>query len=366
MTVLRLIADDLTGALDSAVQFTGTLGPLPVILTPARAPGVGSFALDLACRDRSEAEAVARTAAAVHHLAGSDIAFKKIDSLLRGHWAAELAELARGDAFRRVLLAPAFPAQGRVTRGGQQIATGADGSATVVPVDPRVDLARRGLAVCVPPSADRLAPDAPLLLCDAASDDDLRSLVRSARTLPGRTLWCGTAGLARALCGGGLPQPTAPTPGPHLMVVGSNHGVTRDQIAVVAEHARPWIVRFDRDGVGSAARIEAVLHDHGRCLCVADLPPDCPAAEAADSIDRWFGALAPRVPRPTTLTVVGGETFAAVCRALGTETLLVEGEWRAGVPASRLSQGPWAGTACFSKSGAFGGPDWLFRLLRQG
>ncbi|MGC2788394.1 MAG: hypothetical protein WA397_32075 [Roseiarcus sp.] len=32
MTTLRLIADDLTGALDTAAQFTGRIGPLPVLL----------------------------------------------------------------------------------------------------------------------------------------------------------------------------------------------------------------------------------------------------------------------------------------------------------------------------------------------
>jgi uncharacterized protein YgbK (DUF1537 family) len=365
MTILRLIADDLTGALDSAAQFTGAIGPLPVILNSALAPPGGSFVLDLACRDQPEAAAVARTAAAANHLDAGEIAFAKIDSLLRGHWAAQLALLARRDAFRRVIVAPAFPAQGRITRGGRQIVLGMAGTATVVPVDPLAELARHGLEASVLSSGEFPTDNRSVLLCDAASDGDLQRLVRSARALPGRTLWCGSAGLALALSSGRRPLATAPIAGPHLMVVGSNHGVTRDQVATVAKHAPAWIARFGADSLASADQINRSLDRHGRCLCIADLPQDSSAVEAADRIARWFAAMAPGVTRPATLTVVGGETFASICRALAIDVLLVEGEWRPGVPASRSQQGLWGETACFSKSGAFGDADCLLHLLRD-
>ncbi len=63
------------------------------------------------------------------------------------------------------------------------------------------------------------------------------------------------------------------------------------------------------------------------------------------------------------MTVVGGETFAALCLGLDAHLLFVEGEARPGVPASRMASGGWIGTACFSKSGAFGDPDWLIEQL---
>ncbi|MCW6508751.1 four-carbon acid sugar kinase family protein [Lichenifustis flavocetrariae] len=365
MTILRLLADDLTGALDSAAQFTGAFGPLPVVLRPTLAPPAGSFVLDLACRDQAQDEAVALTAATAHYFEGGDIAFKKIDSLLRGHWAAELAALATMGLFRRIVLAPAFPGQGRITRSGRQLLLGPDGTSTVLPIDPRAEVALHGLNAVVLSGGDAPAGDAPLLLCDAASDDDLRRLVRSAGALRGPTLWCGAAGLALALTDGRPPPETAPRPGPHLMVIGSDHVVTREQILCVGKHAPNWIVRFGEDASASADRINRSLSLHGRGLCLADLPAGCARAEASDLIARWFGAMAPRITKPTTLTVVGGETFASLCRVLQIDILLVEGEWQAGVPASRSMQGLWAETACFSKSGAFGEPDCLLRLLGQ-
>src|SRR5580692_9862797 len=121
MTTLRLIADDLTGALDTAAQFTGRIGPLPVLLDRTTAAPEASYALNLSCRDGDEKTAVACTRHSLGCYYGADLAFKKIDSLLRGHWAAELAEIIKSGTFRRIVLAPAVPAHGRVTRDGLQM-----------------------------------------------------------------------------------------------------------------------------------------------------------------------------------------------------------------------------------------------------
>jgi hypothetical protein len=72
MMILRLIADDLTGALDTAAQFTGRIAP------------EGPCALNLSCRDGDQKTAVACTRDSLRCYSGADLAFKKIDSLLRG------------------------------------------------------------------------------------------------------------------------------------------------------------------------------------------------------------------------------------------------------------------------------------------
>src|ERR1700684_3850564 len=118
MTTLRLIADELTGALDTAAQFTGRIGPLPVLLDRMTAAPEASYALTLSCRDGDERTAVAFTRDSLRCYSGADIAFKKIDSLLRGHWAAELAEIVKSGMFRRIVLAPAVPAHRRRHRDG--------------------------------------------------------------------------------------------------------------------------------------------------------------------------------------------------------------------------------------------------------
>ncbi|HEY1783072.1 MAG TPA: four-carbon acid sugar kinase family protein [Roseiarcus sp.] len=81
----------------------------------------GSYALNLSCRDGDQETAVACTRDSLGCYSGADLAFKKIDSLLRGHWAAELAEIVKSGMFRRIVLAPAVPAHGRLTQGGLQM-----------------------------------------------------------------------------------------------------------------------------------------------------------------------------------------------------------------------------------------------------
>ena len=116
MSMLRLLADDLTGALDSAARFVPLVGPVPVVWSGEPPPG--TMAMDSGTRDLDPREA----AEAMRRLAGTlvgDIAFKKIDSLLRGHVVMELAACLPG--FDHCVFAPAFPFQGRITRGGHQL-----------------------------------------------------------------------------------------------------------------------------------------------------------------------------------------------------------------------------------------------------
>ena len=56
-------------------------------------------AVDLATRDVHPSVAAAITSGVAERLARADIAFKKIDSRLRGNWALELATLIQSDAF---------------------------------------------------------------------------------------------------------------------------------------------------------------------------------------------------------------------------------------------------------------------------
>lgn len=363
MTTVRLIADDLTGALDSAAQFSG-LAPLPVLLRPSVVYPSGSFALNLACRDGPESEAVARSRATSQAYFGADIAFKKIDSLLRGHWAAELAALAGTKLFRRIVLAPAFPAQGRITVGGAQMVI--DGASRhPLSVDPSAALRERGIFVRRRLSSG-CGRDTEVILCDAETEDDLLAVVATAREFAGAMLWCGTAGLAQALAAGRRAPTVAPPPGAHLVIVGTNHTVATAQVANLRSVAPDWLTEFDEAGANSARRISTCLATYGRCVAVPNLPSDLSAEAAAKRIAQSLVALIRSLDRPPVLTVVGGETFAALCDGARTDQLTVDGECSPGIPASVMNGGAWDGTRCFSKSGAFGSAGWLINHLMAG
>src|ERR1700750_2993295 len=126
---LKLLADDLTGALDTSAALVGLFGPLSVVWSAAaiRASGDG-IAIDSGTRECGAGNAFSRVEALAPQLAGARLAYKKIDSLLRGPWAAEIDACLRTGFWDACLVAPAFPHQGRSTRAGQQHVRLVDGS----------------------------------------------------------------------------------------------------------------------------------------------------------------------------------------------------------------------------------------------
>jgi uncharacterized protein YgbK (DUF1537 family) len=352
---LRLLADDLTGALDSAAELAGLCGPVPVAWQDAARPA-GSLALDSGTREAGRDAAFAKARALAPALAGADIAYKKLDSLWRGQPAAELAACLATGAWAHCVLAPAFPAQRRVTRGGRVLVGRPDGGWDTAPVDPAAALAAEGLAL----RPGRL--DAPLppgiSLFDAETEADLARIVALGRAAAGPVLWCGSGGLARALAGDAVLPPDMRLDRPVLGLFGSDHAVTARQLAACGA---AWL----RLPAGDAAPVARRLDAAGLALVSLDLPPGLDRAAAAARIAAGFADLAQALPRPGTLIVAGGETLRALCDGLGAQGLLAAGLVTPGVPRSRLRGGAWDGVAVVSKSGAFG-PDALWRDLLAG
>jgi D-threonate/D-erythronate kinase len=324
---LAIVADDLTGALDSAARFVPAYGPIGGFWSVSDVPDVGAF--DTGTRDLDPdvtLGAIARFAPLLNH---RGIAFKKIDSLLRGHVRLELLACLAG--FDHCILAPAFPYQGRVTRGGRQYVRSGGGW---TPLD--IDL--RGI-------------DPRVQVRDAETQDDLAAIVEAGWRLPGRVLWCGTGGLAGALAGN-RPVPRPLLPAPILALIGSDHPVS---IAQVAPMGRAHWRLTATDAAGPGAGVVTV-----------DILPGTPRDQACRQITDAFRALLHRIPRPGTLVVAGGETLRGLCDALGVHHLEVDGEIEPGAPASVMRGGRWDGQRVVSKSGAFGDAGFLARLLSGG
>src|SRR3954451_21826491 len=93
---VRLLADDLTGALDTAAELVGLSGPIPVFwhgAIPSRLPANAAF--DSGTRELSGADAAAVVTRLTPLMDGADIAYKKVDSLLRGPTLMEIAATLR-------------------------------------------------------------------------------------------------------------------------------------------------------------------------------------------------------------------------------------------------------------------------------
>ncbi len=357
---IRVLADDLTGALDSAVAFADADAGMRVAWWPDVAPQA-RMAIDAATREGSEPEAVARHGMLAPWLAGGDLCFKKIDSLLRGHVVAEVAACARAGRYERIIVAPAFPFQKRVMRGGRQWRL--DGEGRVGP-----DLAaefRHYFAVGL--AAPGEVPHRFLTLYDAETEADLEEIARTGLALGAATLWVGAGALAGALaqaCGiRTAPAAFLPATRPFLGLVGTNHEVTCRQIARLADLMPEVHVALELDAEPERTRGRLLARMEAGAPSVVTVATGGTRAEAARAIADAFFHLLADLPSPGTLLVTGGETLRTVCDIVGADHLVVESEIEPGLAVSRMAGGRFDGLVTISKSGAFGDDGLLLRFV---
>ncbi|WP_157271834.1 four-carbon acid sugar kinase family protein [Azohydromonas aeria] len=350
MTSLRILADDLTGALDCAAAFGAGV---PVHLgRPAATAATAGLPVEIvatATRDVPPGELPALLAPSVEWLRGAGVAFKKVDSLLRGNTFHEASWLAGQGGFEGIVFAPAFPAQGRVTEAGQQW--------IVRPGEARTPARAETIAQV-------LGAQAGLWVPDVRSDAEMDAVAALALQ-PGaaRRLWCGSAGLAHALARRmGVPSAgaaAAPVAGPPMLVSASHHAVSREQWRVL--RGSRWADQCHAGTDPASLRREAAGYPR-----LIDLSPETliTAGEAAALLERQAALIARHAPRPGALVVVGGDTLLALCRALGAGGLRsAPALERPGWGSAQLVGGRWDGLVCHTRSGAFGGPGDLLDVM---
>jgi len=326
---VRILADDLTGACDSAVAFANAHSSVRVWLgasaTTRAAEPVQAF--NTASRELTNdlaSTAVCDAVIKLHRSAEDTLLFKKIDSCARGAIAAEVLAAHRTLGTAAVLLTPSFPAAGRTVRNGiLHIQNEGNGRAAIAllslfPPDMHAHIAhvRHTEEVHI-----ALALGKTILLCDATEQAELESL--AALDIP-NLLYAGSSGLAHALASTRSLRTASPAIIPHcdiaLTICGTQHPITQQQM----EH-------FD-----------ATLPLSPRLRILA-------ASAYADAILEAFDR-----DRPEALVLTGGDTALLVLTTLGAHSILVRGEFAPGIPWGIVQGGRANGRIVVTKSGGFG------------
>ena len=371
MSVIRILADDLTGALDTAAAFAGEV---PVFIDTPPAPGEVYFASAVSVvatptRDVAPDDLPTHLQPVVDWLCSADLAYKKVDSLLRGNTFAEIAWLMAHGQFAGAVFAPAFPAQGRLTFDNRQWVAKSGQALQAVASPLREAFAE--LQMRVRTSAESLG-GRDVWIPEVRDDDDLdRVAAQNAATARQGYLWCGSAGLAHALARrnclapvGGAASSLPAGSGPSVLISASFQPVLYAQwealkgalpTPAIAERAR----REEIDLAASLAR-EGAPHVRFDLSPRREMTPDESIALLQQNIRRIVDGL----PQPGQLLIVGGDTLLAICRATGAQALLAGASIRTGWGGARLIGGVWDGVPCYSRSGAFGGADDLLMMIR--
>lgn len=359
MNTLRLLADDLTGALDSAAAFAPAFGSVRVVWQEHTGYTGPALAFDTGTREKDTGTARARLALLAPFLAGDgadNIRFFKVDSLLRGHAGDELCTLLGVCAQPHVIIAPAIPFQRRITRAGRQMIATDDGW-HITGENISATLEAAGCAITRCRTGDPLPPG--ISLWDTETDADLDAIVTAAAGQP--VLWVGAAGLASALArrAGQEQSPAALPAKPILGLVGTDHLTMLEQLAD-CPHLH---LTIGMDANAAARSVDRHLAVHGAAFVTCDLPGERPRRDMEAEIASRFAALAANVPKPGSLFVSGGETLRGLASRIGADAIDCRGQFETGAPISTIIGGIWDGLPLISKSGAFGSPNFLSRLV---
>ncbi|SNY92700.1 Uncharacterized conserved protein YgbK, DUF1537 family [Cohaesibacter sp. ES.047] len=335
-----IVADDLTGALDSAVAFADqglkvlcALGPSH--LETALAMDADVVAVSTGSREIEQETAVKRVRQVRDIVSDSKHGetarlFKKVDSRLKGHVAAETEALRSPD--QPILVCPAIPKLGRFVENGMLCGAGV--------VTPRsvADIAKVPLSACP----------------DANSQEDI---AKALEAFPEGGLLVGAAGLAESLAARSIkPDSTLRDirpQSPALFAIGSRDPVTLAQLDNFAPLPAP----------NGSVPDPTPFSDDVQVIQMTSGETEISSQEAGDQfakgIANWIATI-----RPASFLASGGESAAAICARLDIGILEILGEVLPGLPMSKSLNGQ-RDLFIITKSGGFGTPDTLVNLAAK-
>lgn len=384
MRKFAIVADDLTGALDTAAQFAHRGLQTMCTLRECELRDVAVVAFSTDTRNLTDPGAYQRVRAAVQPLRSRTV-YKKIDSTLRGPIGAELDGLLDELALSRALVAPSFPTMGRVLVDGVLYVGGVPFAAhglgrdsgcrvrqshvpSILAGQTRRTVGHLSLAV-VEQGAAAIAKalmgiEAEVVVADAAAPQHLLALGQALTYIPEHWLPCGSAGLAQGWLDalGLIRTPKSclwpPHAGAVLVVAGSRHPATLSQLRRAHQESALLLVSLSPNAGEQSELLSLVVdmlgeeHSVGLTTALASYCPgaELDAAEALGQAAAWVCRHAPLAG----LLLTGGDTANAVCTALEAHAISVVGEVQPGIPAGTLVGGQGDGLRLVTKAGGFG------------
>ena len=367
--LLFIAADDLTGALDTGVQFAARGIPTRVSLLPWSPDG--DDAVDVVCTNTRHlppetARDILRAlfASADGHFAHY---MKKLDSTLRGNVGSELSGMADALGGGTIHLLNAFPAAGRTTVGGIQYVHGTRLDQTSFATDPFNPIRSASIREITLYQAPELSNC--LCIHDAQTDEDID---RAVQALPENTrMLAGCAGLADGLARR-WQQPQRESPyicGPLLILCGSLNPVSGAQMdaaraqGIHTETPPDAFLHTQSDSHAAEARRLLTLLTHEPMIIRTPMPSGTLSMHSGDEMAQAMGRLFASLMRQglsSPVLIVGGDTLDACMRCIGAHTLLPLAQ---PLPGTALLHMDNLSVPLLSKAGGFGKTDTMIDLI---
>jgi uncharacterized protein YgbK (DUF1537 family) len=408
-----ILADDLTGANDTAIQFVNR-GLSAVVIThtdrfdPELYKDYDVIAVSTNSRGMSTVDAynAVRETIRKGKAGNRDFFYKKIDSVLRGNPGGELAAVIDEIGIPLVIAAPSFPANqsilkhGRLSSGTgvvdavQVLSEGINRKVESIPLEE----IRRGEKNMVDYITDRHARGTAVFIADAVSDADLEMIYRSSMRLERPLVLAGAAAFASHIAaamgnaagrpsrGAGADRIFLGNDGSALIIAGTRQGETAAQITTLSRVLSVPIVRFKVDCVIDGRSEEAIIESiddvaqqmrrkQNVCIIAVEsmFKSAIPLGDVArretettgNAIAEALGILAKKMLETFGFSVVictGGDTSLGVCSSLEITGIQPVAEICPGIPLGKIMGGPHEGRYIITKSGRFGNNGSLLEI----
>ena len=374
---IAVIADDLTGALDTGVQFSNWGFAVQVTDNPLSS-GADVVVVNTDSRSLDPEKAYDIVFSVAKKVSSFDIIYKKTDSTLRGNVGTEIQAVLDATGEETAFLTPCYPPTARYVKDGHLLVDG-------VPIDQTEYSSEHGSQQSYIPDLIRIGATRPIIHLKDSSDLQRHSgivvidseseadLLNMAKNMIGHKVLAGSAGLAAAIA------ETLVDPPPVLSVIGSMRTVTQRQTRVLEKRLGAELISLDiRKALNRKPQakvvpraIEALVN--GRDVIITSAPdPETVkmTVETAASLELSSNELETRIMNALANTakeliaqtplsgiiLSGGATAMAVCAVLSVKDISITEELRPGIPLLSLDD-----INAVTKAGGFGEPDALIQ-----
>lgn len=405
MARLTVIADDLTGALDTGVQFANRCVSVRVAAVHGTAAvheelfqaDVAVIDAEVRHRSRQQAYKICLELVQQAQRCGTDSVYIKTDSGLRGNIGAMFQAALDASGAAVAYYAPALPRMNRLTQGGIQYIDGVPINESVFGQDPFEPVrspyikdlfknCRAEVVTCQP----RNLPPPPqhgqqIVICDAEKDTDFRCIAMELQRTNGLKILGGCAGFAAVLPpflgleGGPISLPCINAP--LLVLCGSLNPITKRQLEYGAAHGGVRIsLQSEQLAAGyfeSRAGQDFLTQIEQRMQGGCDMLIDTDTAEDADTAEQLRGQIAEQLgllmalllERPAADNylpmIIGGDTLMGFMQQLSEAEISPLGEAAPGAVLFTAPMATHVSRIIVSKSGGFGDEDLLSRIRQN-
>lgn len=421
MIKLAVIADDLTGANDTALQFAKRNIKSSVEINFMKMEDVEDkevIVVDTDSRDLDKELSYKKVKDICEKISKYDIKciYKKVDSTLRGNLGAEIK--AVDDVFNPdiVIIAPAYPANQRITIGGYHLLEGKPIELTEIANAPKTPVKKSYLPAVLGEQVDEeiaivdfkllrqrtdiiskkivefLQEKKRWIVCDIIEEENFITLMDAVSSYK-NILWVGSAGLAEYLpyfykWKGNKELFMKKRKGSVLVCAGSVSHITQNQVRTLLNQRKINLVKInmvrlleDKNSelIEKSQIINQLIREQKNILLATAQSDD--EVEQAVEIGKKYNLSRKEISEKIAtimaeliksievnslsgMILTGGDMAVHICRAIGVNSIKIISEIDSGVPLGYIESDNLEKLFIVTKAGAFGKPDVFIKSIR--